>query len=183
MNKSRYFDIYEKARNKFVEEFKVNKLSVPKVTAVYVSAGLGNRNVDKNITDLTKITGQKVLKMKAKRSVAAFSLLEGQDNGAKVTLRRNNMWNFIDKLLNVALVNDLAFKGFKSTMINNMKKNISFSFGIRDKRIFPEIVEESLRAEGFNITVCTNGRDVKDVHYILKEIGFPILKMKEEKSE
>ena len=158
MNKSRYFDIYEKARNKFVEEFKVNKLSVPKVTAVYVSAGLGNRNVDKNITDLTKITGQKVLKMKAKRSVAAFSLREGQDNGAKVTLRRNNMWNFID----------LAFKGFKSTMINNMKKNISFSFGIRDKRIFPEIVEESLRAEGFNITVCTNGRDVKDVHYILK---------------
>ncbi len=91
MNKNRYLGIYKKVREDFVKEFKVNKMSVPRLTALYVSAGLGDRNIEKNIGDLSRITGQKVLKVKAKRSVAGFGLREGQDNRTKVRLRRNNM--------------------------------------------------------------------------------------------
>ncbi len=153
-----------------------NKHQVPRINKVVLSMGLGKRDVQKNVTDLTLIAGQKALVTKAKKSVSQFNVREGHDNGAKVTIRKHIMFNFLHRLRNIVLLNLRTFQGLFVRSINVMKKNLCISFGIKDKRIFPEVRDDAIRSEGLNITIVTNCRTVKEMQSLLSSIGLPFNK-------
>lgn len=161
------------------EMFKVFKYSnihqVPKIEKIVLSMGLGGRDVEKNVEDLTKIAGQKAVITKAKKSISQFSVRTGFSSGAKVTLRKDRMYFFIDRLINVALLNFRSFMGIKLSSASLVGGRVTISFGIDDKKIFHEIYEESMRKEGLNVTICTNCKNKKELKFLLEKFNFPFI--------
>ena len=131
-------------------------------------------DIKKNLDDLTAIAGQKAVVTKAKKSVSQFNVRIGFDSGAKVTLRDNNMYHFLDRLLNIALLNWRAFPGIPKKSFNK-QKFVTLSLGIPDKRIFSEIFSDSLKSEGLNVTICSDAKDIEEFKVMLYMIGFPII--------
>lgn len=177
MEKSRLKQMYfDEIIPAMVKEFNFSNIhQVPRITKVVLSMGLGGKkDIKKNVDDLTLIAGQKALITKAKKSVSQFSVRVGHDSGAMVTLRDNNMYHFIDRLLNIALLNWRAFPGIFSKSINK-QKFITISIGIPDKRIFSEIMTDSLRSEGLNVTICTDARNTDQFKVLMKSLGFPMV--------
>jgi large subunit ribosomal protein L5 len=123
------------------------------------------------VDELTAISGQKPVITKAKKSIAGFKLREGAKLGAKVTLRRDRMYEFIDRLVYIALPKVRDFRGLSSKGFDG---NGNFSMGIKEQIVFPEINYDKIdKIRGFDITICTTARDDRSALALLKSLKFP----------
>jgi len=156
-----------------------NKLMVPKITKVVLNMGLGNDGNDKKILqncieDISLISGQKPVITKFKKSISNFKTRKGSSAGVKVTLRKNRMYEFIDRLVNIALPRIKDFQGLSIKGFDNFG---NYTFGIKEHIIFPEINFDKVdRIRGMDITLCTNGSNKKTSFALLKAMNFPFIK-------
>ena len=158
-----------------------NKLMVPKILKVVLNMGLGADANDKKklhncIEDMSLISGQKPVVTRFKKSISNFKTRKGTAAGAKVTLRKNKMYEFIDRLVNIALP---RIKDFQGLNVNGFDKSGNYSLGIREHIIFPEINFDKVdRIRGMDITLCASGNDKKVSFALLKALNFPFTKTK-----
>ena len=153
-----------------------NKLQVPKVQKVVINMGVGEatQNADAleaAVADLSKITGQRPIITKAKRSISAFKVRAGMNVGCKVTLRGGRMYDFLEKLFNVVLPQVRDFRGISPDSFDGRG---NFSLGLKEQIIFPEIEYDKVaKVRGMNITLTTSARTDEEGHYLLKALGLP----------
>lgn len=153
-----------------------NPMQVPKIEKVVVSMGVGeaardSKLIEGAVADLTKITGQKPKVTRARKSVAQFHLREGQAIGASVTLRGDRMWEFLDRLLTLALPRIRDFRGIDG---NKFDGQGNYNFGLTEQDVFMEIDPDNIdRRRGMDITVVTSTKDDKEARVLLKDLGFP----------
>lgn len=174
--KSRLISFYnESIKKAMADKFKYkNDMMVPKIEKIVLSMGFnGKQKIAGGLADLTKIAGQKAVITKAKKSISQFSLRAGNEIGVKVTLRGNLMYHFLDRLVNIALLNWRSFNGLFKRSFNVQKKNISLSIGIVDQRIFPEIKTDAIKSEGLNVTICTNSKTRDEALELLSLFNLP----------
>jgi large subunit ribosomal protein L5 len=152
-----------------------NVMQVPRVVKIVVNMGVGEALKDGKILegavkDLTVITGQKPLVTKARKSIAGFKLREGQAIGAKVTLRGDMMWEFLDRLLTLALPRIRDFRGLPTTLDGRG----NYTFGLTEQLVFPEVDYDQVSAvRGMDITIVTTAGDDERARALLKALGFP----------
>ncbi|MCD8211882.1 MAG: 50S ribosomal protein L5 [Oscillospiraceae bacterium] len=151
-------------------------MQIPNIEKIVVNCGCGeardNSKILESVTnDLATITGQKPVITRAKKSVANFKLREGMPIGAKVTLRRDRMWEFLDRLLNVALPRVRDFRGISP---NSFDGRGNYSLGIKEQLIFPEIEYDQIdKIRGMDVTICTTARTDEEARELLTMIGAP----------
>jgi len=156
-----------------------NVMQVPKITKITVNMGVGEAVADKKIMDnavgdLTKITGQKPLVTKARKSVATFKVRDGQAIGCKVTLRGARMYEFLDRLVNIAMPRIRDFRGVSARSFDGRG---NYNFGVKEQIIFPEIAYDQIDAiRGMDITITTTARDDKQGRALLEAFNFPFRK-------
>ena len=156
-------------------------MQIPKIDKIVVNCGCGeardnSKVLEAVVGDLTKITGQKAIITKAKKSVANFKLREGMPIGAKVTLRADRMWEFLDRLLTVALPRIRDFRGLSDQQFDG---HGNYTFGLSEQSMFYEIdVDKIDRPRGMNITVVTTATNDDEGRALLRELGFPFKKGK-----
>ena len=161
-----------------------NKLMVPRMTKVVLNMGLGLDSNDKKIVqnsleDVSLISGQKPIITKFKKSISNFKTRKGAAAGIKVTLRSNRMYEFIDRLANIALPRIKDFRGLNMSGFDNFG---NYSFGIKEHIIFPEIDFDKVnQIRGMDITLVTTGRDKKTTLALLEAMNFPFIKKIKEK--
>jgi large subunit ribosomal protein L5 len=154
-------------------------MQTPRLEKIVVSMGVGEalqnkKLLDAAIVDLTTITGQKAVKTKAKKSIANFKIREGQEIGAKVTLRGAMMYEFLDRLVNVALPRVKDFRGVNQ---NAFDGHGNYSMGITEQIIFPEIDFDKIeRVAGLNIVIVTSARTDAEAKAFLGKFGMPFRK-------
>ncbi len=152
-----------------------NILQVPALTKTIVSVGvkaMERESLDDIIANITLITGQVPLKTKARKSIANFKLRSGMTIGAKVTLRGQRMYDFLDRLINASLPRIRDFRGLSPTGFDGSG---NYSLGIEDQTIFPEIdPDEVKKVHGLNITIVTSTGSDDDARELLKRFGMPI---------
>lgn len=153
-----------------------NVHQVPGLVKIVVNTGVGEaardgKVIDGAIADLTKITGQKPMVTKARKSIAQFKLREGQAIGAHVTLRGDRAWEFLDRLLSLALPRIRDFRGLSPKQFDG---NGNYTFGIQEQSVFHEIDQDKIdRVRGFDITVVTTAKTDEDGRALLTALGFP----------
>lgn len=159
------------------EEFDfANIMQVPTLTKIVVNMGVGDAARDSKliegaIRDLTDITGQKPQVTKARKSIAQFKLREGQPIGAHVTLRGDRMWEFLDRLLSIALPRIRDFRGINPDGFDGRG---NYNLGLREQTIFPEIDYDKVGAvRGLNVTITTSARTDEEAKALLQELGMP----------
>jgi large subunit ribosomal protein L5 len=151
-------------------------MQVPKLQKICVSQGIGMATSDKKLTDnavdeLTLITGQKAVKTKAKKSIANFKLREGMPIGARVTLRNDRMYEFLDRLINVALPRVRDFRGISSKSFDGRG---NYTLGVTEQIIFPEIdLDKIPRITGMDITFVTSAKSDAEALELLTLMGLP----------
>ncbi|MFS4417029.1 50S ribosomal protein L5 [Maribacter sp. 2307ULW6-5] len=156
-----------------------NVMEVPKLTKIVVSRGVGAAVADKKLIDhavdeLTMITGQKAVPTVSKKDVAAFKLRKGMPIGAKVTLRGDRMYEFLDRLVTSALPRVRDFQGIKATGFDGRG---NYSLGVEEQIIFPEInIDKINRINGMDITFVTSAATDKEAKSLLMELGLPFKK-------
>ena len=156
-----------------------NVMEVPKITKITVNMGVGEAVADKKImdnavADLTKITGQKPLVTRSRKSVATFKLRDGLAIGAKVTLRGARMYEFLDRLVNIAMPRIRDFRGVSARSFDGQG---NYNFGVKEQIIFPEIAYDQIDAiRGMDITITTTARDDKSGRALLEAFNFPFRK-------
>lgn len=155
---------------------RANRLSLPRLEKIVVSMGVGAAVQEKKYLEtaaeaMTEITGQKPIITKAKGSVAGFRLREGQDIGCKVTLRRARMWEFLDRLVSLALPRVRDFRGISRTAFDG---HGNYSLGLAEQLVFPELnPDKYLRVQGMNITLVTAGASDREALELLSRLGLP----------
>jgi large subunit ribosomal protein L5 len=153
-----------------------NAMEVPKIEKIDVNIGMGEATqnaklIDGAVHDLTAITGQKPLVTKARKSVAAFKLREGMPIGVKVTLRGDTMYEFLDRLVNVALPRVRDFRGVSSKSFDGRG---NYTLGLKDQLIFPEIDYNKVeKTKGMNICITTTAKTDAEGMALLKHMGMP----------
>jgi large subunit ribosomal protein L5 len=153
-----------------------NVMQVPGVVKVVVNMGVGEaardaKLMDGAVRDLTAITGQKPLVQRARKSIAQFKLREGMPIGAKVTLRGDRMWEFLDRLLSIALPRIRDFRGLSPEQFDG---NGNYTFGLTEQSMFHEIDMDRVdRQRGMDITVVTTARTDEEGRELLRRLGFP----------
>jgi large subunit ribosomal protein L5 len=153
-----------------------NVMAVPKVEKVSVNIGLGEATqnaklMDGAVNELGQIAGQKPVVTKAKKSIAAFKLREGMSIGAMVTLRGDRMYEFLDRLMNVALPRVRDFRGVSSTSFDGRG---NYTLGVRDQLIFPEIDYNKVeKVKGMNISIITSAKTDAEGLALLRHMGMP----------
>ena len=153
-----------------------NEMAVPKLEKIVINMGLGEatQNVkimDPLLADLASIAGQKPVITKAKKSIAAFKLREGMPIGAMVTLRGDKMYEFLDRLISVALPRVRDFRGVSSKSFDGRG---NYTRGLRDQLIFPEIDYAKVdKIKGMNVTIVTTAKDDDGARELLKSFGMP----------
>ena len=158
-----------------------NRHQVPKLIKVVLNMGLGSDSSDSKkvkscVEDMTMITGQKAVVTKFKKSISNFKTRKGTSAGVKVTLRSNKMYEFIDRLVNIALPRIKDFKGLKSKGVDNSG---NYSFGIKEHIIFPEVNFDKVeKIRGLDITIVTSSQTKEGTIELLKEFNFPIIDKK-----
>ena len=178
---ARLKELYTKEVHKKVQdEFKIkNPMAVPKIEKVVLNMGVGEaiqnaKILDSAVDELTTITGQKPVITKAKKSIASFKLREGQSIGTMVTLRGEKMYEFLDRLINIALPRVRDFRGVAAKSFDGRG---NYTLGIRDHLIFPEIdVAKVDKAKGMNITIVTTAKNDEQARFLLREMGMPFTK-------
>jgi len=155
-----------------------NNMAVPKIVKVVVNAGLGKilknnaDDLERISEDFAKITGQKGVITKARMAISGFKIRQGMSVGIKTTLRGNNMYDFLDKLINVSLPQIRDFRGFSKKSFDG-KGNLSI--GIREHIVFPEAQKDNIRSIfGLEIVIVTNAKTDEEASNLLKSIGFPL---------
>ncbi len=153
-----------------------NRLSLPRVEKIVVSMGVGSTIADKkNMEDataaLTEIAGQKPVRCKARKSVAGFRLREGMEIGCKVTLRRARMYEFLDRLISLALPRVRDFRGLNPGAFDG---HGNYSLGLGEQLVFPELnPDKYTRVQGMNITICCSGGSNDESRELLRAFGMP----------
>ncbi len=156
-----------------------SKMQVPKLEKIVVNMGLGgavqdSKLVSEAVTDLETIIGQKALIRKAKVSISNFKLREGMEIGAKVTLRRNMMFEFLDRLISVAMPRIRDFRGISDKSFDGRG---NYTLGVKEHTIFPEInMDQINRVLGMDITFVTSSKTDKEAFELLKGFGVPFVK-------
>ncbi len=156
-------------------------LEVPRIEKVVVSIGVGDAVKDKSILNqnaqvLAKITGQKPVITRAKKSIAGFSLRQGHPIGVKVTLRKEKMWSFLDKLINLVLP---LVRDFQGVPVTSFDREGNYNLGLREQVIFPEVsYEEVDKKRGVQVTIVTSTSDPKISRRLLELLGMPFKKVK-----
>lgn len=156
-----------------------NVMQIPKLDKVVINVGCGEAKENKKIveaiiTDLTAITGQKPIECKAKKSVANFKLREGMTIGVKVTLRGDKMWEFVDRLFNVAFPRVRDFRGING---NSFDGRGNYSTGIKEQLIFPEIEYDKIdKVRGMDINFITTANTDEEAKELLLQLGAPFAK-------
>ena len=154
-------------------------MQIPRIAKVIVSMGVGEAKENKKlldaaVEDLAQITGQHAIKTKAKKSIATFKIRQGQEIGAKVTLRGNYMWEFLDRLMNVALP---RVKDFRGVNANAFDGHGNYSLGLTEQIIFPEIDFDKIeKIMGLNIAIVTTAKTDKETKSLLAKLGMPFRK-------
>jgi large subunit ribosomal protein L5 len=168
---------HDEVISKLTEKFNYTTvMQVPKLTKICVSQGVGLATSDKKMTDnavdeLSLITGQKALKTKAKKSIANFKLREGMPIGAKVTLRNEKMFEFLDRLINIALPRVRDFRGINKKSFDGRG---NYTLGITEQIIFPEIdLDKIPRITGMDITFVTTANTDIEALELLSLMGLP----------
>ncbi|HVT80797.1 MAG TPA: 50S ribosomal protein L5 [Phycisphaerae bacterium] len=153
-----------------------NKFAVPRVEKIIISMGLGKAIAEKPrleaaVKELTQIAGQKAVICKAKKSVSNFKLREGMEIGAKVTLRGNRMWEFLDRLIILAIPRVKDFRGLNPKGFDGRG---NYNMGIAEQTVFPEVDSAAVTFhQGMNITIVTSAADNAAGHALLKHLGMP----------
>ena len=156
-----------------------NAMEVPKITKITVNMGVGEAVADKKImenarADMEKITGQRPVTTLARKSVAAFKIRDGYPIGAKVTLRRERMYEFLDRLVNIAIPRIRDFRGLNP---KSFDKQGNYSMGVTEQIIFPEINYDEIDAiRGMDITITTTARNAEEGRALLEAFNFPFKK-------
>jgi large subunit ribosomal protein L5 len=159
-------------------EFK-NVMQVPRVEKVVVNIGLGSemenaKALEAAVSDLTKITGQKPVLTKARKSIAAFKLREGRIIGSKVTLRGERMWSFLDRLMNIALPRVRDFRGVSPDAFDGRG---NYTLGLKDQLVFPEIEYDKIdKLRGLEITIVTTAKSDDHGRLLVQMLGMPFRK-------
>jgi 50S ribosomal protein L5 len=173
--------LYEKYKNELVSQLQTklnirNIMEVPKLTKITINMGVGEAVNDKKIMDnavrdLSLIAGQKALITKSRKSIAGFKIRDGWPIGCKVTLRREQMYEFLDRLINISLPRTRDFRGLNAKSFDGRG---NYSFGVREHIIFPEIdFEKTEGVRGMDITFTTTAKSDADAKALLESFGFP----------
>lgn len=153
-----------------------NVMQVPRVEKIVVNVGLGEalqnaKALDAAVRDMATITGQMPIITRARKSIAAFKLREGNPVGAKVTLRGNRMWDFLDRLCNLALPRQRDFRGISPDAFDGRG---NYSLGLREQLIFPEVDYDTIdRIRGFEVTIVTTAQTDEEGFQLLHHLGMP----------
>lgn len=153
-----------------------NVMQVPRIEKITINMGVGEAVADKKViekavADLTQIAGQKPVVTKARKSVASFKIREGYPIGAKVTLRRERMYEFLDRLISIALPRVRDFRGISPKGFDGRG---NFNMGVREQIIFPEINYDQVDAiRGLDIAITTNAKSDEEGKALLEAFGFP----------
>lgn len=156
-----------------------NVMEVPKLEKITINIGLGEakdnpKALEAAVNELTKIAGQKAIVTHAKKSIANFKLREGQTVGVKVTLRGQRMYDFLDKLMNVALPRVRDFRGIKPTAFDGRG---NYALGLKEQLIFPEIeYDEVETVRGMDINIVTSAKTDEEAKVFLEKMGMPFAK-------
>lgn len=175
---SRLKALYEKeAVPALMKEFNYKSImAVPRLQKVVLNMGLGEaifniKALDKSVEELTHIAGQKAVVTKAKKSIAGFKLREGMPIGCMVTLRHGRMYDFLDKLFNVALPRLRDFRGLSDKVFDGRG---NCTVGVKEQIIFPEIEYDTIeKIRGLNISIVTSARKDEEAYFLLKNLGMP----------
>ncbi len=152
-----------------------NKMQVPQVEKVVINIGVAEakteaKMMDAAVRDLSIISGQKPIVTKAKKSIANFKLRSGMSIGCKVTLRGRRMYEFLDRLLSLALPRVRDFKGLRV----KFDKSANYTLGLQEQLVFPEIDYDQIdKIRGMNITVVTTAKEADEAKFLLAKLGFP----------
>ena len=172
--KARYDD---ELRSRLQDELGLgNVMQVPRLTKVVINMGVGAATgqaslLERAVADLTVITGQKPLVTRAKKSIAGFKLREGNAIGAKVTLRGDRMWEFMDRLISIAIPRIRDFRGLNPRSFDG---NGNYTFGLTEQLVFPEIDYDSIdQPRGMDITIVTTASTDAEGRALLLAMGFP----------
>ncbi|CAH0196655.1 MULTISPECIES: 50S ribosomal protein L5 [unclassified Microbacterium] len=166
-------EIQQKLQDEFGYQ---NVMQIPGLVKVVVNTGVGeaardSKVIDGAVEDLTKITGQKPIVTKARKSIAQFKLREGQAIGAHVTLRGDRAWEFIDRLVSLALPRIRDFRGLSAKQFDG---HGNYTFGLQEQSVFHEIDQDKIdRVRGFDITVVTSAKTDDEGRALLRHLGFP----------
>ena len=159
------------------EEFGYGNVNqIPRLVKIVVNTGVGEaardgKVIDGAVDDLTKITGQKPIVTKARKSIAQFKLREGQPIGAHVTLRGDRAWEFMDRLVTLALPRIRDFRGLSPKQFDGSG---NYTFGLQEQSVFHEIDQDRIdRVRGFDITVVTTAKTDDEGRALLRALGFP----------
>ena len=153
-----------------------NVMQVPRITKITLNMGVGeaagNKKILENaVADMTKIAGQKPITTKARVSVASFKIRDGWPIGCKVTLRRANMWEFLDRLINISLPRTRDFRGVSGRAFDGRG---NYNFGIKEQIIFPEIDFDAIDAmRGMDISITTTAKTDEEAKALLEAFSFP----------
>ena len=153
-------------------------MQIPRIDKIVVSVGCGDckdnaKMLESVVKDISAITGQHAVATVARKSVANFKLREGMKVGVKVTLRQDRMWEFMDRLFNVALPRVRDFRGISA---NSFDGRGNYSLGIREQIIFPEIEYDKIeKLRGMNIAICTTANTDEEARELLKLMGAPFM--------
>lgn len=164
-------------RKKLMDQMKLSSImQVPRIEKIVLNVGLGDAHANPNVLNaaieqLTLISGQKAVKTIAKKSVANFKLREGMDVGCRVTLRGDRMYEFLDRLINIALPRVRDFRGLSSKSFDNFG---SYNFSVREQIIFPEINFDKVeRIHGINITITIRAQNKNEAKALMDEFKMP----------
>ncbi|GAV21394.1 large subunit ribosomal protein L5 [Mariprofundus micogutta] len=159
------------------EEFSYsNPMQIPAITKIVVNMGVGeasqnSKAIDGALSDMTAITGQKPVTTRARKSIANFKLRDGMPVGCRVTLRGEQMWEFLDRLVNVALPRIRDFKGVSPKSFDGRG---NFTLGLKEQIIFPEIEYDKVdKVRGMDITICTSANTNEEGRALLKQFSMP----------
>ena len=153
-----------------------NVMQVPRLEKIVVNVGMGEalqnaRALDAAVEDITTITGQRPIVTRARKSIATFKLREGNPVGVKVTLRGNRMWDFLDRLCNVALPRQRDFRGISPDSFDGRG---NYSLGLREQLVFPEIDYDKIdKIRGMEITIVTSAQTDEEGYQLLRHLGMP----------
>jgi large subunit ribosomal protein L5 len=175
---TRLQDHYEKVvRPALIKEFGyTNPMQCPRLEKIVVNMGVGEavqdgKKVDAAVGDLTLLTGQKPVVTRAKKSIAAFKVRQGQSIGAMVTLRGDRMYEFFDRLVSIVLPRVRDFKGVSTKSFDGRG---NYTIGLHDQLIFPEISYEKVdKLKGMNVTIVTTAANDNQARTLLKSMGMP----------
>lgn len=169
---------YDTLRDQLARQLEIeNVMEVPRLTKVVVNTGVGDAVaqaslIDGAVADLTTITGQKPLVTRAKKSVAGFKVRTGNPIGAKVTLRGDRMWEFVDRLISIAIPRIRDFRGLDPRSFDGSG---NYTFGLTEQLVFPEVDYDSIdQIRGMDITIVTTARNDDHGRALLVALGFPL---------